>query len=129
VGREATVGVLSHFRDDSTYVLPAIEVVPPAGEPFFSYESKYNGKTREITPGRFTYHEKAELSRVAALAHDSIGCKDYSRSDFIIRDGEVYFLEINTLPGLTSTSLFPKAAAAIGLEYSQLIKHLVEVAK
>jgi D-alanine-D-alanine ligase len=62
------------------------------------------------------------------LVHDVIGCKHYSRSDFIVRDGEVYFLEVNTLPGLTEQSLYPKAAAAIGLEYHDLIRHLVETA-
>lgn len=127
-GKEATVGVLGDFRNEKEYVLPAIEIVPPDGEPLFSYENKYNGKTEEIVPGRFSYHEKAELARLAALVHNEIGCKHYSRSDFIIRDGDVYFLEVNTLPGLTDQSLFPKAAAAVGLSYPQLIAHLVETA-
>ncbi len=125
-GREATVGVLSDFRSEQSYVLPTIEVVPPNGEPFFSHENKYNGMTQEIIPGRFSYHEKAELSRLAALVHNVIDCRHYSRSDFIIRDEEVYFLEVNTLPGLTNESLFPKAAAAVGLSYTDLIGHLVE---
>lgn len=127
-GREATVGVLSDFRSERTYVLPTIEVIPPHGEPFFSHENKYNGKTNEIVPGRFSYHEKSELSRIAALVHEVVGCRQYSRSDFIIRNGEIYFLEINTLPGLTNESLFPKATAAVGLSYPQLIKHLVDSA-
>ncbi|MEN9921813.1 MAG: hypothetical protein RL097_89 [Candidatus Parcubacteria bacterium] len=125
-GREATVGVLSDFRSERSYVLPTIEVVPPNGEPFFSHENKYNGKTEEIIPGRFSYHEKAELSRIAAFVHEVLECRHYSRSDFIVRDGEVYFLEVNTLPGLTDESLFPKAAAAIGLSYTDLVGHLVE---
>lgn len=127
-GREATVGVLSDFRSEQAYVLPTIEIVPPGGEPLFSHENKYNGKTEEIVPGRFSYHEKAELAKVAALVHETIDCKHYSRSDFIVRDGEIYFLEINTLPGLTAESLFPKAAAAVGLSYPQLIKHLIDSA-
>lgn len=125
-GREATVGILDNFRNESIYSLPVIEIIPPGGEPFFSHENKYNGKTEEVVPGRFSYHEKAKLAEAASLAHQVIGCKHYSRSDFIVRDGEVYFLEINTLPGLTSESLFPRAAAAVGLEFPYLIKHLVE---
>lgn len=127
-GREATVGVLNDFRDQSIYALPVIEIIPPGGVPMFSHEDKYNGKTEEIVPGRFSYHEKAQLSEIASLAHKVIDCRHYSRSDFIIRDGEVYFLEINTLPGLTNQSLFPKAAAAVGLEFDYLIKHLLDTA-
>ncbi len=128
-GREATVGVLEGFRNEQLYVLPVIEIVPPSGAPLFSYEDKYNGKTDEIVPGRFSYHEKAKLADAAALVHTVLGLDHYSRSDFIVRDGEVYFLEVNTLPGLTSESLLPKAAAAVGLEFNHLVKHLVETSK
>ncbi len=127
-GREATVGVMNNFRNEQVYVLPVIEIVPPAGQPLFSHEDKYNGKTEEIVPGRFSYHEKVKLADAAALVHKVIDCDHYSRSDFIVKDGEVYFLEVNTLPGLTSESLFPKAAAAVGLSFPQLIQHLVDTA-
>jgi D-alanine-D-alanine ligase len=127
-GREATVGVMNDFRNQPVYVLPVIEIIPPSGEPMFSHEHKYNGRTEEIVPGRFSYHEKAKLSEAAALVHKIIACEHYSRSDFIVRDGEVYFLEINTLPGLTSESLFPKAAAAVGLNFTDFITHLIEIA-
>lgn len=128
-GREVTVGVLDQFRTENTYVLPAVEIIPPNGEPLFSHENKYNGKTAEIIPGRFSYHEKSELSRIAALVHEILGCRHYSRSDFIVKDGNIYFLEINTLPGLTDQSLYPKAAAAVGLSYTDLVKHLIELAR
>ncbi len=128
-GKEATVGVLSNFRSESLYALPVIEIVPPGGSPLFSHDDKYNGRTEEIVPGRFSYREKSALSEIAALVHSVIDCKHYSRSDFIVRDGEVYFLEVNTLPGLTSESLFPKAAAAVGLDYESLVRHLVETAE
>ena len=127
-GKEATVGVLENFRNEATYVLPVIEIIPPDGAQLFSFEDKYNGASEEIVPGRFSYHEKALLADAAALVHKIIDCRHYSRSDFIIRDGEVYFLEVNTLPGLTKESLFPKAAAAVGLEFPQLIQHLIESA-
>lgn len=124
-GKEATVGVLNDFRNEKTYVLPVVEIVPPAGAPLFSHEDKYNGQTDEIVPGRFSYKERSELARAAALVHDAVGCGQYSRSDFIVRDGEIYFLEVNTHPGLTEESLFPKAAAAVGLSYAQLVDHLI----
>lgn len=127
-GKEATVGVLDNFRAQKTYSLPAIEIIPPDGNPVFSYEDKYSGATQEIVPGRFSYHEKAQLAEVAALVHEVIGCQHYSRSDFMVRNGEVFFLEVNTLPGLTDQSLFPKAAAAVGLDFNQLVQHLIETA-
>jgi D-alanine-D-alanine ligase len=125
-GKEATVAVLDNYRNESVYVLPVVEIIPPNGLPLFSHTDKYNGTTQEIVPGRFSYGEKSQLNDAAALVHKAIDCKHYSRSDFIVRDGDVYFLEVNTLPGLTSESLFPKAAQAVGLEYNQLIEHLVE---
>lgn len=128
-GREATVGVLQNFRGQSLYVLPPIEIVPPGGQPFFSNEVKYNGMTEEICPGRFSFDEKVKLAEAAALAHTALHLDHYSRSDFIVKNGEVYFLEVNTLPGLTGESLLPKAAAAIGLEFNDLVKHLVETSR
>ena len=127
-GKEATVGVLNDFRDELIYSLPAIEIVPPSGEPLFSFENKYNGKTKEICPGRFSYKEKTELEEMARKIHSELRCDHYSRSDFILRNGDVYFLEINTLPGLTSESLMHKAAAAVGLGFNDLIEHLIEIA-
>lgn len=128
-GKEATVGVLQHFRDQEHYILPPIEIVPPGGSPFFSYDVKYNGTTQEICPGRFSYQEKTKLHEAALTVHKALHCDHYSRSDFIVRDGDVYFLEVNTLPGLTSESLFPKAAAAVGLDFNSLVRHLVETSK
>lgn len=128
-GKEATVGILNDFRGETYYALPVIEIIPPSGEPMFSHEHKYNGQTQEICPGRFSYEEKSKMAEIASLVHQVIDCDHYSRTDFIVRDGEVYFLEVNTLPGLTDQSLFPKAAAAIGLEFNQLVEHLVETAR
>jgi D-alanine-D-alanine ligase len=128
-GKEATVGVIEELRDHDLYVLPAVEIIPPSGLPFFSAEVKYNGATTEICPGRFSYDEKTKLAEAAAIVHRALHCTHYSRSDFIVRNGEVYFLEINTLPGLTNESLFPKAAAAIGLDFKDLIHHLIKTSK
>lgn len=125
-GREATVGVLDNYRNQRTYVLPALEIVPPREDVFYNNINKYNGKTEQICPGRFLYGERTKLAEAAALVHEEIGCKQYSRSDFIVKDGEVYFLEVNTLPGFTPQSNFPKAAEAVGLSFPRLVQHLID---
>jgi len=125
-GREATCAVLNNFRDEKTYVFPVIEIIPPPEELFFTTKAKYGGDTREICPGNFSYQERAELADVAAHVHEVLGLSQYSRSDFIIKNGTPYFLEVNTLPGLTAESLFPKAAAAVGLSFTDLVTHLVD---
>lgn len=128
-GKEATVGILEGFRDQKHYVLPDIEIISPDESPLFSYEAKYSGCTEEICPGRFSKTEKQKLAEAALEVHKQLNLSQYSRSDFIISDGEVYFLEVNTLPGLTEESLFPKSINAIGSNYNELIDHLVKTAR
>lgn len=127
-GREATVGLLEDFRGERHYVLPVIELIPPAYADFYDMTVKYNGETTYHCPGRFSSDEKEQLALIATLAHTTLGLSQYSRTDFIIRDGVPYFLEINTLPGFTATSNFPTAAASIGLAFPQLIAHLIDTA-
>ena len=128
-GREATCAVLEDFRNQSLYLLPAIEIIPPASHDFFAADIKYTGETTELVPGRFSFSEKSTIAEATALVHTALGLTQYSRSDFMIRDGEVFFLEVNTLPGLTPHSLFPKAAEAVGLSFDGLIDHLVRTAR
>ena len=127
-GVEATCGILEGFRDEKHYVLPAVEIVPPSTHDFFSEDVKYDGRTEEICPGRFSFSVREALSNAALTAHLGLGLSQYSRSDFMIKGDDVYFLEVNTLPGLTSESLFPKAAAAVGLSFTQLVGHLINTA-
>ncbi|MDO8555208.1 MAG: D-alanine--D-alanine ligase, partial [bacterium] len=103
-GREATCGVLESFRGQYVYAFPPVEIVPPE-EHFFDYEVKYNGSTREICPAGFEHSIKREIENLAKKAHQILGCRHYSRTDFIISKRGIYVLEINTLPGLTSQSL------------------------
>lgn len=124
-GKEATCGVLNRFRDEDMYVLPPIEIVSPENAGFFDYKVKYDGTTEEICPGRFSREEKDELARVAKLVHETLGLSQYSRSDFMVAPGGVYFLEVNTLPGLTAESLFPKGMVAVGSSYEELVSHLI----
>ena len=109
-----------------------MEIIPPA-ERFFDYEVKYNGQTREICPARFEKEISKKIQEMAVLAHRSLGLRHYSRSDFIVssagRRSGIFILETNTLPGLTSESLFPKAAQAIGLSFPKLLDHLATLAR
>ncbi len=128
-GKEATVGILENFRGESHYALPEIEIVPPQKTDFFSADVKYTGETDEICPGRFSQSEKELLRRSAYAVHLALGLRQYSRSDFIVSDDGIYFLEVNTLPGLTSASLFPKAMEAVGSNYKELVLHLLKTAR
>jgi D-alanine-D-alanine ligase len=105
--------------------LPAIEIVPPPSAQFFSADVKYSGETEEICPGRFSKDEKQELSALAQEVHQLLGLRQYSRSDFIVASDGIYFLEVNTLPGLTSQSLFPRSMEAVGSSYKELVNHLI----
>ncbi len=129
-GREATCGVVDNFRGASTYPLLPIEIIHSKEHDFFNYDAKYGGGTQEICPGNFTPEEKAELQYLAQKAHEALGLRHYSRSDFIVtpRRG-IYILEVNTLPGLTTESLLPKSLEAIGCTFPEFLDHLITLAK
>lgn len=126
-GTEATAGVVEGLRNESLYRLPPIEIVPPEKD-FFSYEAKYTGVTKEICPGRFKKDVSEELMRQAAAIHEALGLRHYSRSDFMVSPKGIYYLETNTLPGLTPESLLPKALEAVGVRFSDFLDHLVGLA-
>lgn len=127
-GKEATVGVINNFRKQKIYSLPPIEIRVPKTSTFFDEEVKYNGKSQEICPGNFSDDEKRELERLASLIHSGLHLNHYSRSDFIIHPKRgIFALEVNTLPGLTSESLFPKALNAVGSNLSEFIEHLISI--
>ena len=119
-GREFSCGVLG---DEA---LPAIEIVPKTG--FFDYENKYQADaTDEICPARIDAAAEETMRRMALAAHRLLRLGVYSRSDFRMTDeGEVYFLEVNTLPGMTPASLLPKEAAAAGVDYDTLCQTIAE---
>lgn len=121
-GREITCAVLEDIA------LPVTEIIPPSSSSFFDYQAKYSGQTQEITPARIDEDLIREAQEIAKKAHRLLGCYSYSRSDMIISNGKIYLLEINTLPGLTQESLLPKAAAVAGLEFSELLDKIIELA-
>lgn len=121
-GQELTCGVLEGET------LPPILILPKHGE-FFDYESKYvAGATEEICPAPIPTELTAKLQAIARAAHDALGLCDYSRADFMVAaDGTPYILEVNTLPGMTATSLLPQEAGNVGLSFEQLLARLIEL--
>lgn len=127
-GREATCGVVDHFRDQETYALPPIEIRRPAGKAVWDYTDKYSGDTEEVCPGLFSTAEKQSIEDLAVRAHRALGLRHYSRADFILTPRGIYILEVNTLPGMTAESLLPKALNAVGCQYPDFLDHVIQLA-
>ncbi|WP_457571401.1 D-alanine--D-alanine ligase family protein [Desulfovulcanus sp.] len=122
-GQELTCGVLDNQP------LPPILIRPQKGT-FFDYQSKYDPHgAEEICPAPISKTLTQKLMDMALKAHRVLGLKDYSRTDFIVdKEENIYILEVNTLPGMTKTSLLPKAAKAFGLSFEELIDKLLSLA-
>jgi D-alanine-D-alanine ligase len=124
-GIELTGGVLGN---NDLQALPLIEIIPDKDHEFFDYEAKYvAGVTQEICPARIDDGLTQKAQTLAKMAHRALACKGYSRTDMILKGQEIYVLETNTIPGMTATSLLPQAAAAAGLNFSQLLDKLIEL--
>jgi D-alanine-D-alanine ligase len=125
-GTEVTGGVLGNAR---LQALPLVEIVPASTYTFFDYEAKYQpGATQEICPARLSADLTRRAQQYAITAHRALGCRGYSRTDMMIKDGEIYVLETNTIPGMTATSLFPQGAQAAGIDFPALLDTLVNLA-
>jgi D-alanine-D-alanine ligase len=123
-GVEITAPVLGN---DDLEVLPLIEIVPSTG--FYDYERKYTaGATEEIVPARIPEAAARRARELAVRAHRALGCRGVSRVDMLLAEGEVWVLEVNTIPGMTATSLLPRSAAAAGLSFPRLLDRLIELA-
>jgi len=119
-GREVTVGILGEET------LPIIEIVPKSK--FYDYRSKYApGGSEHIIPARLEKKVAKETARVALQAHRALGCRAYSRVDLRVdRRGQPWVLEINTIPGMTTTSLLPDAARAVGISFNELVLKIIQ---
>lgn len=125
-GREFTCGVIEIGGKLKSF-LPT-EIIPLRSR-FFDYKSKYqSGASKEITPPDLSKDEIKVLQVMAVKAHRIIGARGFSRTDMILRDGQFYVLEINTVPGLTETSLLPQAAKAEGISFPRLLDLIIETA-
>ena len=122
MGRETTVAVLENEA------LPVVEVRPRVGT--YDYANKYTaGRTEYFCPAEFDPATTSRIQRAAMGAFQAVGARDYARIDVMVRpDGAPVVLEVNTLPGMTETSLFPKAAAATGLGFSALCQRMLDLA-
>ncbi len=123
-GTEVSVGVINY--QGKTTVLPITEIV--SENEFFDYEAKYLGKSQEITPARISAEMTKKVGDIAKRAYELLKMKGFSRSEFIIVEGEPYMLEMNTIPGLTSESLIPQQAVAGGISLEELFTNSIELA-
>jgi D-alanine-D-alanine ligase len=126
-GHEVTVSLLGR-QDEAPLVLPAVEIVAPNG--FYDFSAKYEkGKTRYLCPAPLSSTIAKQIRKLALETFDVLGCAGAARVDFRITPrGRPYVLEINTVPGMTETSLLPMAAAQGGIDYEELTERILESA-
>jgi len=118
-GDELTVSVLNGKA------LPIIKIVPKSG--FYDYQAKYfSGDTAYLLPAPIDAEIYQQVQRAAEAAYRALGCRGAARVDFMLREREYYCIEVNTIPGMTETSLLPKAAAAAGIAFPQLVEMLLD---
>ena len=120
-GREFSVGVLEY------QALPIIEIAPVEG--FYDYKNKYKaGSTVETCPAELSKEITEKMQKYAVIAAEALGLDTYSRMDFLLnKEGKIYCLEANTLPGMTPTSLLPQEAGVIGVNFNELCEKLIKI--
>ena len=124
-GIEITGGVIGNAELEA---LPLIEIIPDKSFEFFDYEAKYTaGATEEICPARINEELTQQAQSYAKIAHNALFCRGYSRTDMIVKDGIIYVLETNTIPGMTVTSLLPQAAQKAGMSFSRFLDKLIDL--
>jgi D-alanine-D-alanine ligase len=122
-GREVACGVLK--TKNKKLVLPVTEII--SKNEFFDYEAKYTpGRSEEVTPANIPESVTEEIQRLSSLTYDLLGCKGIVRVDFIIIKDQPWFLEINTVPGMTPESLVPKQARTAGVSLENLYSMVIE---
>lgn len=123
-GIEITGPVLGN---EPVEALPLVEIVPSSG--FYDYEAKYTpGATDEIVPARLTPEQTRLAQDLAVRSHRALGCRGFSRTDMLVAEDGIYVLEVNTIPGMTPTSLLPRSAEAAGISFAQLVDRMVQLA-
>lgn len=121
-GREISVPILDN------QILPLIEILPSGF--IYDYDSKYKANgSKYVVPAKINDKLVRLISEAALSVYKAIGCRHYARVDFLLDNNEYFLLEINTLPGLTSTSLVPKSANHVGLSYRKLVKSIIKLAE
>ena len=129
VGREFDCGV---FRkaDGEKLVFPITEIIPKGGHEFFDYEAKYQGFSNEVTPAECPERISKHIQEISSQLYDLLGCKGIVRFDFIhdMKADELYFLEVNTIPGQSAESIVPKQALAMGISPAELYEMSIQAA-
>ena len=124
-GKEITVGILEDSSQSELFtVLPIVEIVPKSK--FYDYESKYSsGGSEHIIPARLSDELSKKATTLAKWCHNLLGCRGMSRTDMIVDGEKIYVLEVNTIPGMTPTSLLPDAAAHAGIPFAKLLDRII----
>ena len=122
VGREVTCA--AYWDGTGIKALPPIEIV--SDNEYFDYDAKYNGHSAEICPAPISEEETAELQRTTCDLYSFIGCKGVVRMDYILAPDGLYFLEVNTIPGMTSASLVPKMVRVAGMSVTDFLSVIIE---
>lgn len=126
-GVEVTCGVIESSTGTPEALPPTL--IRPVTAHFFDYHAKYTpGMTEEITPAPLPVALLRKIQDQALLAHSTLGCRGFSRTDFLVHGKTVYVLELNSIPGLTTESLLPKAAQAGGLPFPRLLDRVIRAA-
>lgn len=120
-GTEVSIGVIEYHGE--VMVLPPTEII--ANGDFFDYQAKYEGNSQEITPARISEVQLKNLNAAAKKVFTTLGAKGFSRSDFIFQGDTPYFLELNSIPGLTEESLLPQQAREVGIKLSDLFTDMI----
>ena len=125
-GKEITVGVID--TQEGTKAFPVIEITTSSKDSWYDFEHRYTeGLSEHVMPADLPTDQAMRLKEIAIAAHQSLGCRDLSRADFIVPDDNTeLLLEVNTLPGMTPTSLYPDGARGYGLDFPELVSFLVE---
>ena len=129
-GREITVGVLENFRDENVYTFIPVEIRKNDKNKVFGYEEKYTTSQKiSFSSNTLLPEEKKKIMKASRDIHNAFGLRHYSRSDFILsKNGKLYFLETNSLPGMTKHSFLPAMAKEVGLPFDKLLEHIINLA-
>ena len=112
------------MTDGKVKALPVIEIV--TSNEYFDYDAKYNGFSKEVCPAEISEEESSHIQEVTEKIYARLGCCGVVRMDYISSEDGLYFLEVNTIPGMTSASLVPKMVRAAGLDMTEFLTSVIE---
>ena len=127
-GREITCAIIDGLEANDSFTLPLLEVITPDDEEMLSYNARYKGKAKKISPANIEQDRTEQIQRIAIQAHKHIGLRHYSTSDFIVSSRGIYLLEVNSLPGLSEGSFMSNILKAGGFELPEFLDYLVGLA-